>query len=62
MEVSELYDDPSKKNDLLAISHMIFNQIPRGKSPRKYPQDLQNLYELLKSYDNWKLIVNHPSL
>jgi hypothetical protein len=62
VEVSELYDDPSKKNDLLAISHMIFNQIPGGKSPRKYPQDLQNLCELLKSYDNWELIVNHPSL
>jgi hypothetical protein len=41
---------------------MIFNQIPGGKSPQKYPQDLQNLCELLKSYDNWELIVNHPSL
>ena len=62
VEVSEFYDDPSKKNDLLAISHMIFNQIPGGKSPRKYPQDLQNLCELLKSYDNWEFTVNHPSL
>ena len=37
VEVSELYDDPFKENDMLAKSHMIFNQILGGKSSRKYP-------------------------
>ena len=55
-----------KKNDMLAVSNVIFNQIINGRPLSCYPQDLQKLHGLLEQQDvsphNWKLIVNHPSL
>ena len=55
-----------KKNDMLAVSNVIFNQIIKGRPLSCYPQDLRNLRGLLEQQDvsphNWKRIVNHPSL
>ena len=53
------------KNDIQAMSKVIFNDILRWDDTTSYPKDLQHLYSLLHvdgdSFD-WKSIVNHPSL
>lgn len=55
-----------KKNDIRAISDVIFNQILRGKCAKSYPKDLRNLYSWLQGAtgDTNELgdIVNHPTL
>lgn len=58
--------EEGKKNDMLAVLDVIFNQIIKYEDDSRCPKDLQKLCELLKqqdvSTDSWKLIVNHPSL
>jgi len=58
----------TQQGDRLAVSNLIFDQI-LGATDEEwwYPQDLQNLRELLEqtnsvSSHDWKLITNHPSL
>ena len=55
------FGGPTKEDDMFALSHVIFNQILKD-SPSHYPKDLQELHELLSNSDNWKFIVNHPSM
>lgn len=54
------------KNDIQAMSDVIFNQILRGEQAASYPPDLRHLYSLLQNAtgDTNELgyIVNHPSL
>ena len=58
--------EKGKKNDMLAVLDVIFNQIIKYEPDLKCPKDLQKLRELLRQQDvssrGWKLIVNHPSL
>ena len=53
------------KNDIRAMSKVIFDQILRWDHTTSYPKDLNHLHSLLHadgdSFD-WKSIVNHPSL
>lgn len=62
---SESIED-GKKNDMLAVLDVIFNQIIKYEPSLRRPKDLQKLHELLEQQDvsshSWKLIVNHPSL
>ena len=55
-----------KRDDMLAVLNVIFNQIIIYEPNLICPRDLQKLHELLEQQDvsshSWKLIVNHPSL
>uniref|UniRef100_A0A2N9FDM9 KEN domain-containing protein n=1 Tax=Fagus sylvatica TaxID=28930 RepID=A0A2N9FDM9_FAGSY len=64
-----------KKNDMKALSDVIFTKILRGKPTSCYPEDLKDLHNLFEELQNleerywksnykhtWKHIVNHPSL
>lgn len=54
------------KNDIQAMSNVIFNEILKGEPDTSYPPDLKNLYSLLQNATpttvEWGDIVNHPSL
>lgn len=53
------------QNDMLAVSHVIFDQILGGGIGKKYPEDLEDLRTLLfddMSFQNRTMIVDHPSL
>lgn len=56
-----------KKNDIQAMSNVIFNEILKGEPDTYYPPDLKHLYCLLQNSswidtDELGHIVNHPSL
>ena len=60
-------NNAAQRGDRLAVSNMIFEQILGANDEEwSYPEDLNNLRELLEQNDvssnEWKLIVNHPSL
>ncbi|KAK4579743.1 hypothetical protein RGQ29_029417 [Quercus rubra] len=53
------------QNDILAISDMIFNQILGSRTRKKYPKDLEDLQRWLSPdmrFEDWTIIVDHPSL
>ncbi|GMY08280.1 hypothetical protein FCV25MIE_03519 [Fagus crenata] len=52
-----------QREDMLALREVIFEGILRGSN--EYPEDLSNLFSLLShdtNFQNWALIVDHPSL
>ncbi|GMY08292.1 hypothetical protein FCV25MIE_03531 [Fagus crenata] len=58
-----------QKNDIKALSNVIFTKILGGKPTSCYPEDLRDLHNLFEKCNqkrnwkcNWKRIVNHPSM
>ena len=65
MEPKTSIEKDVRQNDMLAMSHVIFDQILGGRIQKKYPEDLEDLCRLLSddmSFPNWTIIVDHPSL